>query len=116
VEEGAGLVGSYQRFDRMVATLGLGAPSLDELLAGPPAMPAAAPARPGGAVATAPAVEGIVPITELLYSGDAATQRLTSLREQVRKVLAGASPDGTVLKDLIEEVFDLVELGAGRGR
>ena len=116
VEEGPGLVGSYQRFDQLVTTLGLGAPSLDELLAGPPAMPAAGPARASGAARAAPAADGIVSITELLYSGEAATQRLTSLRDQVRKVLAGKSPDGTVLKDLIEEVFDLVELGAGRGR
>jgi hypothetical protein len=114
-DEGPGLVGSYQRYDRMVAALGLGGASLDDLLAGPPAMPTAAPARVSGA-RPAPAPEGIVSISDLLYSGTAATQRLTSLRDQVRKVLAGASPDGTVLKDLIEEVFDLVDLGAGRER
>ena len=106
-EEGPGLVGSYQRFDRLVAALGLGAPSLDVLLAGPPALPSAAPAA-------AAAAEDVVPITALLYSGESAVRRLTSLREQVRGVLAGTSPDGAVLKDLIEEVFDLVQLGAGR--
>jgi hypothetical protein len=89
--------------------LGLGAPSLDELLAGPPAVPSAAPA------ASAPAAD-VVPITALLYGAEAATQRLTSLRETVRGLLAGASPDRAVLQDLIEEVFDLVELGAAGGR
>jgi HPt (histidine-containing phosphotransfer) domain-containing protein len=103
--EGApGLVGSYQRFDQLVAALGMGSPSIEEFLSGPPHWPA---------VATA---DRVVSIGDLLYSGDAANQRLTSLRDQVRMVLAGASPDGAVLKDLIEEVFDLVELGAGRGR
>ncbi len=108
-EEVPGLVGSYQRFGRLVAALGLGAPSIEELLAGPPAVPSAA-------AAASPAAQDVVPITALLYNGDAAAQRLTSLREQVRGILAGASPDGAALKDLIEEVFDLVELGAGRGR
>jgi ATP-dependent protease HslVU (ClpYQ) peptidase subunit len=70
----------------------------------------------GVGVADAAPGDGIVSIGDLLYRGDAASQRLTSLRDQVRRVLAGASPDGAALKDLIEEVFDLVELGAGRGR
>ncbi len=111
-DEVPGLVGSYQRFDRLVATLGLGAPSLEELLAGPPAVPSAAPAAP----APSPAAEGVVSIASLLYSGDAAVQRLMSLRERVRAILSGAGPDGGALKDLMEEVFDLAELGAGRGR
>jgi hypothetical protein len=108
-EEAPGLVGSYQRFDQLVATFGLSSPSIEGLLAGPPVWPAPA-------AAPAPAAEGVISISDLLYRGDAANQRLTSLRDQVRRVLAGASPDGAVLKDLIEEVFDLVELGAGRGR
>lgn len=107
-EEGPGLVGSYQRFDRLVAALGVGTPSLDELLAGPPTPPSAAPAASPADTAD------VVPITTLLYSGESALRRLTSLRDQVRGVLAGTGPDGAVLKDLIEEVFDLVELGAGR--
>ena len=115
-EDAPGLVGSYQRFDRLVATLGMGAPSLEELLSGPPAWPARTTPPAAPAASAAPAADGIVSISELLYSGDAATRRLTTLRDQVRQVLAGASPNGTVLKDLIEEVFDLVELGAGHGR
>jgi hypothetical protein len=107
-DEGPGLVGSYQRFDRLVATLGLGAASLDELLAGPPPVPAAT-AAPGTS-------EDIVPITALLYSAESATQRLMRLRETVRGLLAGASPDRAALQDLIDEVFDLVELGAGGAR
>ena len=62
------------------------------------------------------ASEDLVPITALLYSAEAATQRLTSLRATVRGLLAEGSPDRAVLQDLIEEVFDLVELGAGGGR
>lgn len=112
--EAPGLVGSYQRHDRLVAALGLGAPSIEELLSGPPAFPAATAAA--AAHATPAAAEDIVPITALLYSGDAAIQRLASLRERVRAILSSASPDGTALKDLVEEVFDLAELGAGRGR
>ncbi|MBI2615512.1 MAG: hypothetical protein HYW52_07560 [Gemmatimonadetes bacterium] len=111
-DEGPGLVGSYQRYDRLVATLGLGSPSIEALLAGPPAVPSAASTAP----AASAAAEDVVPITSLLYSGESALQRLTSLREQVHGVLAGTSPQGAVLKDLIEEVFDLVHLGAGRGR
>jgi chemotaxis protein histidine kinase CheA len=109
-DEAPGLVGSYQRHDQLIAALGLGSPSVEELLSGPPAWPLAA------AAPAAAAADGIVSITSLFYAGDAAVQRLTSLREQVRAILAGASPDGAVLKDLVEEVFDLAELGAARGR
>lgn len=111
-EDAPGLVGSYQRFDRLAASLGMGSPSIEALLSGPPRWPAVV----GVGVADAAPGDGIVSIGDLLYRGDAASQRLTSLRDQVRRVLAGASPDGAALKDLIEEVFDLVELGAGRGR
>ena len=108
-EEGPGLVGSYQRYDRLVAALGLGGSSVEALLAGPPALPSAASAAPA-------ATEDVVPITELLYSAEGATQRLTGLRETVRGMLAGANPDREALQDLIEEVFDLAELGAASGR
>jgi hypothetical protein len=92
-----------------VAALGLGGSSVDALLAGPPALPSAASAAPA-------ATEDVVPITELLYSAEGATQRLTGLRETVRGMLAGANPDREALQDLIEEVFDLAELGAASGR
>jgi hypothetical protein len=99
-EEGPGLVGSFQRFERMVSTLGQGSASLDELLAGPPKLD-------GGDRAAAPEA-GIAPITEFLYSGQAALDRALSLRERVR------AARGEEHNDLVEEILDLVKLGVGR--
>jgi hypothetical protein len=107
--DGPGLIGSYQTFDRLVATLGPGTASIEDLLAGPPAAPAAT-AAPGAHAGD------IVPITALLYSAESATERLIRLRDTVRGMLAGNSPDRAALQDLIDEVFDLVELGAGGRR
>jgi chemotaxis protein histidine kinase CheA len=129
------LAGTLIRYRRYVETLGLGMPSLTELLAGPPADPGrprprpAAPPRPAPAPAppkapvvapvAAPAVaarhEAPVPITDLCYSGPAALERALSLRGQVAALLAAGTPTGEV-RDLVEEVFDLVQLGLGPGR
>lgn len=51
------------------------------------------------------------PITDYCYSGRAALQRAMSLRSRVRTARAagGAAEDG--LDDLLEEIFDLVQLG-----
>ena len=109
------LVGSYQRYEQLVATLGPGEPSIDTLLAGPPAAaPASAPASP--ARAATPAAGDVVPITQLCYSGEAAIERALSLRDRVRAALADATSDGAAVNDLIEEIFDLVQLGTGRTR
>jgi hypothetical protein len=104
-EETPDLPGSWVRYQRYADTLGLGEPSLDELLAGPPADPTAAPATPA-----APAEEVVIPIAQLCYSGEAALRCAVSLRTQIRTALE-AGQDSADLRDLIEEALDLVELG-----
>ncbi len=106
-EETPDLPGSWVRYQRYTDTLGLGEPSLDELLAGPPADPTAAPATPA-----APAEEVVIPIAQLCYSGEAALRCAVSLRTQIRTALE-AGQDSADLRDLIEEALDLVELGLG---
>lgn len=96
-DDGFGLAASFARYERYVAALGMKPASLDELLAGPPAVPAA----------------GIVTITELCYSGPAAIERAMSLRAQVHAALTGTKADSTHVNDLLEEIFDLVQLGTG---
>jgi chemotaxis protein histidine kinase CheA len=107
-QETPDLAGSMSRYERYVAQLGLGPPSLDELLAGPPADPGKPRAAPAAAPVSAPRPE--VPITDLVYRGAAALARAEELRAQVRAQLAGGAPDVAALNELIEEVFDLVAL------
>jgi hypothetical protein len=83
-------------------------------LAGPPAVPSAPSAVSGPSAP--PAAQDVVPITAFCYSGDAAIERALSLRDQVRAALADAASDGATIHDLIEEIFDLVQLGTGRTR
>ncbi len=96
-DDGFGLAASFARYERYVAALGVKPASLDELLAGPPAVPG----------------EGIVPIAEICYSGPAAIERAMSLRTQVRAALAGTKADSAHINDLLEEIFDLFQLGTG---
>jgi len=107
-EETPDLPGTWVRYQRYADTLGLGEPSLDELLAGPPADPTAAPAA-----REAPAEEVVIPIAQLCYSGEAALRHAVSLRTQIRTALE-AGQDRADLRDLIEEALDLVELGLGQ--
>jgi chemotaxis protein histidine kinase CheA len=107
-EEPDDLVGSWARFERYAEVLGLGAPSLDELLAGPPADPARA-AAPAAVPSPAPA-EVLVSITDLCYSGQAAVDRARGIRAKIRAALGGGASEADV-RDLIEEAFDLFELG-----
>lgn len=118
--EGRGdLAASWSRYERWIAELGLAEPSLDELLGvtliGAPAAPAAPPT-----FATAPTAltaggeegeQGVVPIADLCYGGRAALEQALRLREELRQALAHRPADTTHLTDLIEELFDLVELG-----
>jgi hypothetical protein len=132
------LAGSYRRYERLVAAFGLDNPSVDTLLAGSPVLPTAAPqppmpaSRPAAAEArrppapppagvhlapTAPAAPGPeVPIETLLYDGPAALERALALRNEVRRALEGTTPDTEAIRALLEEVFDLVQLGQHRGR
>ena len=114
--EGPGLSGSLMRYWRYVEALGLEGASLDELVAGPPADPGAAapaePAEPAAPVPVAQVEQEIIPITALCYSGPAALERAISLRDQVTSAIAS----GVDAADLIEEVFDLVQLGLATDR
>lgn len=58
-------------------------------------------------------LDEIVPITQFCYSGSAALRRAISLRDEVRAALADL-PDGQHVAELIEEIFDLVQLGVHR--
>jgi hypothetical protein len=118
-DEPGDLAGSLMRYRRYLETLGLGSPSLSELLAGPPAdprqarVPPVAPARaPAGAAAAPVAVttDEPVPITDLCYGGAAALQRAVALRVEVEALFAAGVPAAEV-RELVEEVFDLVQLG-----
>jgi outer membrane biosynthesis protein TonB len=105
-EETPDLAGSWSRYQRYADTLGMGEPSLDELLAGPPADPTtAAPVAPAAA-----ADDVVIPIAELCYGGEDALRRAVSLRARIRTAME-AGQDRTDLRDLIEEALDLVELG-----
>jgi chemotaxis protein histidine kinase CheA len=116
------LAGSWTRYERLVAERGLGPASLDELVKGAPraqpvpSVPSAPPASPASPASSAsPAGQGmgeeVVHINSLLYSGSAALERADELRQEVHVVVSGPTIDRTKLTDLIEEFFDLVELG-----
>ena len=117
-EDTPDLAGSWARYERLMATHGLGAtPSLDEFLR------SAAPDAPGRVAVAAPATAVAAPraarpepesepvaIRSLCYSGRAALSRAASLRAEITTQLAaGVTSDD--LRDLIEEVLDLVDLG-----
>lgn len=109
--EDADLVGSWARFRRYAEALGLERPSVDELLAGPPADPARPSVRAAAAPPLAAAPAPSLPlITDYCYRGRAALARAASLRREIQAQLAaGATSDD--LRDLIEELLDLVDLG-----
>ena len=104
VEETPDIAGSFLRYARYVAGLGLGPPAIADLLAGPPAF-AAAPAASGGGAA--------VSLGDLSYSGPAALERAMTLQDDIRAALKPGGNPGK-LPDLLEEVFDLVKLGLKR--
>jgi chemotaxis protein histidine kinase CheA len=105
-EEPADLAGSWARFERYAEALGLGSPSLDELLAGPPSDPASAAA----AEPTAAPAEVLVSIADLCYSGQSAVDRALEIRTEIRAALGHGAGEADI-RDLIEEAFDLFELG-----
>jgi hypothetical protein len=118
LDEPDDLAGSLMRYRRYLETLGLGTPSLSELLAGPPADPRAPAPTVGAAPAPTPVVAAPVtittpepvPITALCYRGAAALQRAAGLRAEVAALFAAGVPAAEV-RELVEEVFDLVQLG-----
>lgn len=125
-QETADLVGSILRYEKMASGPATPEPSLEHFLAGgtPSAAPPIAKAPPAAAAVPEPAArpiteflateepaEAAIPVTELCYSGSAALERAMSLREDLRAALAERTTDTTQLTELIEEVFDLVQLG-----
>jgi hypothetical protein len=123
-----GLEASWALFERLLETRGLGTPSLQELIgapeaSGPPsegavAPPPGGPERPAVAVTEAPGTAGPpapaepepVPILVLCYSGRDALVRAAGLRREITEQLVAGAPSHSV-RDLIEEVLDLVDLG-----
>jgi hypothetical protein len=55
----------------------------------------------------------VVPIEPLLFRGDAALREALALRSALEQALAGVAGDGFP-RDLLEELFDLIELGRDR--
>ena len=131
-----GLEASWARFEQLLAARGLGSPSLEELIgATPPTEPAAEAAAEGATAEPPPQVDraaeppakraataptrpalaplpepALVPIIDLCYSGRDALVRAAGLRRQITDQLAAGAPSESV-RDLIEEVLDLVDLG-----
>jgi hypothetical protein len=94
-----GLAGSFATLHRLISERGLGAASLDELMAGP---------------AIPPAVQAdgdIIDISMLCYRGPAALERAAVVRRELNQVL-GSTLDQARLRSLIDELVDLVSLAA----
>jgi hypothetical protein len=131
------LAGSLLRYERLVATIGFGLPSLQELLEVvpgqlPAAPPAPAPAsdfeipepelesrpvpRPAAtpALAPEPPAPELVLITDLCYQGADALRRALGLREQLNGLVSQGAP-AAAITELAEEIFDLVKLGLDGG-
>jgi len=104
VPETADLVGSWTAYQRLAGG-GIGAASLDELLAGGPR--AAAPAPP--APPAPPAEPAVVDVGSLLYRGDRALARAQELRAAAKQA------SGDSLRAFVEEVCDLVALALEPG-
>ena len=104
VPETADLVGSWTAYQRLTGG-GIGAASLDELLAGGPR--AAAPASPSS---PSPLAEpAVVDVGSLLYRGDRALARAQELRAAAKQA------SGDSLRAFVEEVCDLVALALEPG-
>jgi hypothetical protein len=94
-----GMAGSFITLHRLISERGLGAASVDELIAGP---------------AVRPAVEAdgdIVDISMLCYRGPSALERAAGVRRELNQVLGGPL-DQARLRSLIDELVDLVSLAA----
>ena len=122
----AGLMGSLMTYHRLLADGADGIPSLETLMRGP----AAAPPAPApvvvapvvivpvviapvviAPVAVVPVVEvaPVLEIAELCYRGRSALTRAAAVRLEIRDAMASHAA-GAVLRPLVEELLDLVEL------
>ena len=107
------LSGSWVRYQRYVDELGLGEPSLDELVSGPPAVPGTVTAltpAPHVTPETASTVtDRAVDVAGLEYGGESAVARAHKIRDKIRAQLSG-QPNTDALNALVEELTDLVAL------
>jgi len=102
MDEG-GLAASWSTYETLIAERGLAAGSLDEFLGA-----ARAPELPIVPIESlAPSEPEVVPIETLLYDREGALRRLREIRAAL-----GAEPG---MRDLLGEVFDLVDIGFGAG-
>jgi hypothetical protein len=110
VDEG-GLPASWTTYEALIAERGLAAGSLDEFLG-----TARAPELPIVPIETlAPSEPEVVPIENLLYDREGALRRLREIRAALDASLAGAGSTEPGMRDLLGEVFDLVDIGFGAG-
>ena len=114
--EGGGLAASWSTLEALLAERGLAPSPLEELLGA-----AAAPARPAAVAAhelpivpiesLAPSEPETVPIESLLYDGAGALRRIAEIRVELDEALAGSGTAQPRIRDLLGEVFDLVDIG-----
>ena len=101
------LVGSWAAYQRL-AEGGIGAASLAELIGGAqsaPEAPAPGPPGPSGTPSGLPApAPSAVDVRALLYRGERALSRAQELRAAAKQT------SGEALRELVEEVCDLVAL------
>ena len=109
IPETPDLVGSWAAYQRLTVG-GIGTASLAELLAGAERAPVAPPPAPGspgpsGTPSGLPApASSAVDVRALLYRGERALRRAEELRATAKQV------SGDALRELVEEVCDLVAL------
>ena len=119
-EEG-GLAASWSSYEALVARGGFLGGSFDEFLGLAPAAPPLRATRPAPAPAApeppivpieslAPGEPDVVPIESLLYDRAGVGRRLRDLRHELDAALAAAGTDRAI-RDLLGEVFDLVDIG-----
>ncbi len=85
-------------YQRLIAENGLDGASIEELIK-----------RPTGRVARAPEEPAVVDITALTYRGRSALTRAAAVRLEIREAMASHAA-GAVLRPLVEELLDLVDL------
>jgi hypothetical protein len=121
-QPGAGLIGAFVSYQRLLVFHGTGEASIDGLLgriaATPPmvvspALPAVAAMVPSETVerpvpALAPEPD-VIAIADICYRGRSALHRAADVRHAIRDAMASHAP-GAVLRPLVEELLDLVDL------
>ena len=124
-QEGGGLAASWAMLEALIDRQGLSQRPLEELLGieaaavtpAPPAAAALAPELPIVPIESlAPAEPAIVPIESLLYDGAGAQRRVVEIRVELDELLAGPGAAQPRIRDLLGEVFDLVDIGFASAR